>query len=87
MKNDPYASLRSIACLTSVPEPHRVWLQTLYNTAAKDKEYIALRKKTAPGVDATILDKEATLKIAKNFYDFTLPIFKEIGLYWGDKKK
>jgi tripartite-type tricarboxylate transporter receptor subunit TctC len=87
MKGDPYASIRAIACLKSVPESHRVWLEKLFNAAASDKEYLANRKKTSPGVDTTILDREATLKIAKNFYDFTLPIFKETGLYWADKKK
>ena len=86
MKDDPWGNNRSMAVSPKTPEPHRAWLETLFTAAATDKDFVEKRSKM-PGMAFDILGKEATLKKCRDAYDFTLPIYKEMGLYWGDKKK
>jgi tripartite-type tricarboxylate transporter receptor subunit TctC len=85
LKNDPYGTYRSLGTIAQVPESHLVWLRTLFTAAAQDEQFIANRK-NIPGLVYKIRSEEEMLKLSQNAYDFSLPVMKERGVYWGDKK-
>ena len=86
LKEDPFSHHRGIATSAQAPESHRAWLQRLFSAAARGEEFIAKRKRI-PGLIPVMLYKDAILKIAKDAMDFTIPVYKEQGIYWPDKKK
>lgn len=86
LQNDPWGTIRGIVVPSKVPDSHRLWLETLFSTAAKDEGFIAKRK-VIPGLTPVIRNKEASIKVAKDIYDFALPIMKAEGVYWPDVKK
>jgi tripartite-type tricarboxylate transporter receptor subunit TctC len=86
LKDDPYGTFRSIGTLKEATASHRAWLSTLYTAAAKDPQFIERRKKI-PGLTYKIHDSQEMETMSKNAYDFTLPIMKDLGVYWADKKK
>jgi tripartite-type tricarboxylate transporter receptor subunit TctC len=86
LKDDPHGMSRGIIVSAKVPESHRAWLETLFTASVKDKEYMTNRQKI-PGITLKTLNKEASDKLVRDAYDFMLPIFKKMGLFWGDKKK
>jgi tripartite-type tricarboxylate transporter receptor subunit TctC len=85
LKNDPYGTYRGLGTIGQVPESHRAWLAQLFTAAAQDNQFISNRK-NIPGLVYKISDDKAMTKLAQNGYDFTLPIMKERGVYWPDKK-
>lgn len=86
MENDPFDQTRAIAVAPSVPDSHLKWLHDLFAAASEDEDYLAKRKKI-PGLTPVLLEHDDVAKLAQNAYDLTLPVFKEMGVYWGDKKK
>ena len=86
LKGDPYGTYRSLGTIAQVPKDHLVWLKTLFTAAAKDKQFVDNRK-SIPGLVYKIRSEEEMLKLSQDAYDFSLPIMKERGVYWGDKPK
>jgi tripartite-type tricarboxylate transporter receptor subunit TctC len=83
IENDPWGQTRGIGVGSAVPEEHRAWLEELFTRAAENPDFVA-RREQVPGLAVQILDSEATLDVARRTYDETLPIMRELGVYWGD---
>jgi tripartite-type tricarboxylate transporter receptor subunit TctC len=73
-----------VALAPSVPEEHRAWLETLLRAAVEDPAFVEARQRV-PGVQLHLMDNTEARAMAQDVYDFTFPIFKDLGLYWEDQ--
>ncbi len=81
---DPWSQTRGVGVSPTTPPENRQWLETLFTMAANDPDYQAKRL-VVPGLKNTILDGADTIALAQRAYDETLPIMKDLGVYWADQ--
>lgn len=81
---DPWKQTRGIAVPPDTPEENRVWLEQLFTTAADQPEYQTKRLQV-PGLQTTILDAAGTIALAQKAYEESLPLMRQMGVYWGDQ--
>jgi len=86
MTDDPFNQTRTIALSPDAPEAHREWLYKLYLAASQDPGFAERRKKIS-GLTLIDLDHAEAKNLAMTGYDKVLPLFKDLGIYWGDQKK
>jgi len=81
---DPWNQTRGIAVPPETPDENRLWLEQLFAKAAAQPDYQALRLQV-PGLQNTILDATATIALAERAYDESLPVMRDLGVYWADQ--
>lgn len=81
---DPWNQTRGIAVPPDTPDENRVWLEQLFITAVAQPDYQAKRLQV-PGLQTTTLDAPGTIDLAQRAYDESLPLMREMGVYWGDQ--
>lgn len=85
LKGDPYGTYRGLVTIKEVPEFHRSWLATLFAAAGNDNDF-AEKRKQIPGIVVKTYSKADMIRITNNAKNYSIPVLKEAGLYWPDKK-
>ncbi|MBH0238809.1 Bug family tripartite tricarboxylate transporter substrate binding protein [Methylobrevis albus] len=85
MTDDPFDQTRTIAVSPDVSAEHAAWLFELFSKAGADPDYQARRMQIS-GLTPIEFNREQSREHAQTGYDKVLPIFKELGIYWGDQK-
>jgi tripartite-type tricarboxylate transporter receptor subunit TctC len=81
---DPWKQTRGIGVPPETPEENRLWLEQLFKLAAEQPDYQAKRQQV-PGLQNVLLDSAGTIALAQRAYDESLPLMKEMGVYWADQ--
>jgi tripartite-type tricarboxylate transporter receptor subunit TctC len=84
LKYDP-VQRRGFAITPKVPDARRDWLFKLLEYASQQEGFVKNRQQI-PALRNVVLDDTQVRKISQAIYDQMLPIYKEMGNYWGDKK-
>jgi tripartite-type tricarboxylate transporter receptor subunit TctC len=81
---DPWKQTRGIGVPPETPEENRLWLEQLFRLASEQPDYQAKRQQV-PGLQNVILDSAGTIDLAQRAYDESLPLMREMGVYWADQ--
>lgn len=83
-ENDPWGQVRGIAVSPDVPDENRQWLEDLFTKASQTPDFQALRLQV-PGLQMRTLGPDETRAVGQAAYDATLPIMRELGVFWSDQ--
>ena len=83
--SDPYGLTRGIAVSPTAPPEHKEWLETLFTAAIEDPVYQEQRA-SVPGLRIDVRSSDEAREQIQDIYDFTLPIFEELGMTWQDQQ-
>ena len=83
-KSDPFSQTRTIAVSPDVSDAHRDWLYELFSKAAQDPDYVKQRSSVV-ALQLIDLNPQQAKDLAVYGLDVSVSMFKELGIYWGEK--